>query len=1251
MNEDSIDNDHLEVQQPKLNDWNSSSDHCKICRDEGTLEEPLFTPCKCIGSIGKIHEQCLYNWIIQKLNIHDIDSYIKKDPISGRYVLLKNIEVKCDICRNPYTFKTVYKSDNIKDLTWAQFLAPLFVKIKRAIRFGSLTFLVGLIVLVIVPNYWITLRNFLESVVNSFFSVNRNKSINKEAVEVSSTNNGFNFINKLILNSYKGILDIIFVGLVVLSIYFSQDLINSEYIFKEMLLQKMGHIDIIDLNQITVPYTTQITLKCFQLLKSKIPMGFTSFDKNFSAFSASLRLQMTEIEVEAFVLKTIKESSDDLSKTLSKAMYHIPKEFSITYKDQLQKLVLEKIRQRAQNSTLINLFKDSNFFDQLSARVFDNQGNLENNNLGDNVGEQDNENPEVDLFLHSSDNSEDDQEYQPPQNESSSDESEANETDDEINLSDVELSQSDDEANQRINDNVDILLNQLRDEVVIDREEPQFNQQAQANDEGALNVLTIRFSFKNLPKYCLIGCGVASAVLFFGFAIPFFSGRVVLTILRALLQIIRLPMVQIRYKNFSAAIVVDHLLGFLDYENHPTFRRVIPCCVFFVLVSLAVILYASILETPRKPYSNMPLKHRSLYKNIFHIKQLLKTYIIISIELLVFPIMSGMMIDAAFIAPLIINQNRNETVKFFAVYQVLHFLPNFIKVICHAAIGTIYMLSMATFIGMIRSKILRNGVLYFVRSPEDPNRKILRDCLATSFRLQFRKLAQSMIVYMGFIFGGFGITTRIILPILYDSLNKSNALVSFFIFEKPVTLMTIGIFIISMNLCYLSFYSNKEKAAKDLESIWRRFFTISCKRLRLSHYILNDSNIDERGIIVYRSWFYKFLNSKEAQFSNLELYTEPKTIDECTMLFKEVPNVHCYFVPNGDFYRVPGSDILSTKFIRTLFVVVTKTDKVIHSKEVRPKIGYRGEFDNLIKESETFDKYDVIYCPPNFFSKSIALLVEVNLFAIFFIIAGVLLSNFLGQFIVYNVFRIFFGDNFMAEFNKDGVYFEFVSLGFAIMLETIYRVAPPIKVTSESIKTLTEIKNKGARLIVFLLLKYLIMLVMTVLSTQPFNYVIYLVFGDWKNNFAKENLSKSSFIWLALNLFSIIRPHAVCYIPEGEDALVTQHFSINDENGPLNNMLIPSLFYKYTSFYSPESILPEIAAVISNINIKVFVQLFNHMKVKITEFVLTKSTSFMLIVVIIIAIIVRFAKYIAKLRRNYENEILFEARILQNADD
>ena len=45
-------------------------DTCRICRGEGSQEEPLFYPCKCSGSIKFVHQNCLMEWLSHSQKKH-----------------------------------------------------------------------------------------------------------------------------------------------------------------------------------------------------------------------------------------------------------------------------------------------------------------------------------------------------------------------------------------------------------------------------------------------------------------------------------------------------------------------------------------------------------------------------------------------------------------------------------------------------------------------------------------------------------------------------------------------------------------------------------------------------------------------------------------------------------------------------------------------------------------------------------------------------------------------------------------------------------------------------------------------------------------------------------------------------------------------------------------------------------------------------------------------------------------------------
>jgi E3 ubiquitin-protein ligase MARCH6 len=38
-------------------------DTCRICRSGPEEDMPLYHPCKCSGSIAKVHQDCLIDWL------------------------------------------------------------------------------------------------------------------------------------------------------------------------------------------------------------------------------------------------------------------------------------------------------------------------------------------------------------------------------------------------------------------------------------------------------------------------------------------------------------------------------------------------------------------------------------------------------------------------------------------------------------------------------------------------------------------------------------------------------------------------------------------------------------------------------------------------------------------------------------------------------------------------------------------------------------------------------------------------------------------------------------------------------------------------------------------------------------------------------------------------------------------------------------------------------------------------------------
>ena len=81
MNDPAYDTNTIIKEQQKIMD---DADTCRICRGEGSEEEPLFYPCKCSGSIKFVHQNCLMEWLSHSQKKH------------------------CELCKTPFHFTKLY---------------------------------------------------------------------------------------------------------------------------------------------------------------------------------------------------------------------------------------------------------------------------------------------------------------------------------------------------------------------------------------------------------------------------------------------------------------------------------------------------------------------------------------------------------------------------------------------------------------------------------------------------------------------------------------------------------------------------------------------------------------------------------------------------------------------------------------------------------------------------------------------------------------------------------------------------------------------------------------------------------------------------------------------------------------------------------------------------------------------------------------------------------------------------------------
>lgn len=89
------------------------ADTCRICRGEGSKDEPLFYPCKCSGSIKFVHQNCLMEWLSHSQKKH------------------------CELCKTSFRFTKLYHPHMPNSVPLLVFLRQAAVHTVRTCRTWS----------------------------------------------------------------------------------------------------------------------------------------------------------------------------------------------------------------------------------------------------------------------------------------------------------------------------------------------------------------------------------------------------------------------------------------------------------------------------------------------------------------------------------------------------------------------------------------------------------------------------------------------------------------------------------------------------------------------------------------------------------------------------------------------------------------------------------------------------------------------------------------------------------------------------------------------------------------------------------------------------------------------------------------------------------------------------------------------------------------------------------------------------------
>lgn len=206
-----------------------------------------------------------------------------------------------------------------------------------------------------------------------------------------------------------------------------------------------------------------------------------------------------------------------------------------------------------------------------------------------------------------------------------------------------------------------------------------------------------------------------------------------------------------------------------------------------------------------------------------------KVILIITIEMLAFPLYCGFLLDTALL-PLFGHATVSSRMAFLGSSP-------WTSIFIHWFAGTCYMFHFALFVAMCR-KILRPGVLYFIRDPDDPSFHPVRDVLERNVATQLRKILFSALVYgalvivcLGAVVWSVSAVVQNIFPIHWSS-NEP-------VLEFPADLLVYNFL---MPLAVKAF-----KPSASLQDMYNWWFRKCARLLSLSHFLFDERNIDEEG--------------------------------------------------------------------------------------------------------------------------------------------------------------------------------------------------------------------------------------------------------------------------------------------------------------------------------------------------------------------------------------------------------------------
>ncbi|KAF9400174.1 hypothetical protein BGX21_004856 [Mortierella sp. AD011] len=310
----------------------------------------------------------------------------------------------------------------------------------------------------------------------------------------------------------------------------------------------------------------------------------------------------------------------------------------------------------------------------------------------------------------------------------------------------------------------------------------------------------------------------------------------------------------------------------------------------------------------------------------------------------------------------------------------------------HWLVGTAIMFNIAGFVSLCRS-VVRPGVMWFVRDPNDEAFHPVREILERPVLVQFRRFGIGMLMYFTLIIFGISLTTHCI------NLCLRGVFPLRWPVDEPISDLPIDLLLFHLVVPLTVNWLNPLNRFRALFVSWWRLLA---RIMRLSSFMYGKDGQrypEEEGHIVYRTWKAWFLRYRppipglDGQEGDANVVGSGEELDI------DAPVV---FVRDGGLFRVPNTDRAVHLKNRRILVPVDSEGRALDPKEDLP-----GEIDPLMEFQprgraprlpiDPREGTVIVYTPPNFKSRLISFIILIWTTTLIFLSLSVVVPLILGR--------------------------------------------------------------------------------------------------------------------------------------------------------------------------------------------------------------------------------------------------------------